>query len=128
MSNSSIVIVRQDVPDYNYDEYLQPWIGRVVRWDDLDVMPLLVFGGYTRTHPARRGSGGTLEIAAAPGSLLRWGQSSKHSTVSARFNWAKVRVDGTLQPLTLGQAATLWAGRAAGDDVEVGEYVRYSAH
>lgn len=127
MSTSSIIIARQAVPDYDPDEYLQPWIGRVVQWDDLDSLPLLVFGGYTRTHPARRGSGGVLEIAAAPGSLIRWGQSSRHPGIAPWFNWAKAKADGTLQPLSLGGAAALWAGRDAGDAVEVGEYVRYSA-
>lgn len=118
----TISIVRFRVPDYDNDDFSQPWIGRVVQWDDMDQLPLLEYGGFTRTHPGRRGSGGVLEIAAPTDGLVRWGQGSRRRDVPPLSGWGWADHRGFLRSATLAEAWRGWRTDAPTVGVAAGEY------
>lgn len=118
----TISIVRFRVPDYDNDDFSQPWIGRVVQWDSSGSLPLLEYGGFTRLHPGRRGSGGVLEIAAHTGGLVRWGQGSRREGVPPLSGWGLADWRGFLRSVSLEQAWEEWGATAPMGPLAAGEY------
>jgi len=79
---------------YNQRRYSKPWIARVTSWEK---KPELAWGEYHGDD-----NGGTLEITAEPGDIIRWGQKDYRGN-GGRNEWVIVTDDG--EPHTVSQAS-----------------------
>jgi hypothetical protein len=91
--------------DYNPRRYGKPWIATVTSWP-VGGRPELIFGGYLGDD-----DGGDLEIAAAPGDIIRYGQRDWRAKAhSDQCNeWAVVQPDGSIRDITQAEARRLYA-------------------
>jgi hypothetical protein len=86
---------------YNGRRYGRPWIAKVTAWP-VGVKPELAWGGYTGSE-----SGGLLEIDAAPGDVVRWGQKDYRGNNDGN-RWGLVADDGTIKDLEAKDAREAW--------------------
>jgi len=91
------------MPPYNPRRYGRPWIARVVDWP-VGRRPRLIWGGYI--GDAR---GGVVEILAAPGNILRWGQKD-HRGKNTTALWGIVRDDGAVHEVSEVEAREAYRG------------------
>lgn len=90
------------IGSYNQRRYGRPWIAKVTAWPVGD-KPALAWGGY-----AGDDNGGELEIMAAPGDIIRWGQKDGRGN-SGSNEWGIVSADGKLVSCDQPEARKQWA-------------------
>ena len=91
---------------YNQRRYSRPWIAAITAWP-VGGRPELSWGGY-----AGDDSGGELEIMAAPGDIIRYGQRDGRGNGGSN-EWAIVRQDGAISDCTQAEARAHWQAREA---------------
>lgn len=91
---------------YNARRYSRPWIAAITAWP-VGGKPELGWGGY-----AGDDSGGELEIMAAPGDIIRYGQRDGRGNGGSN-EWAIVQQDGTISGCTQAEARAHWQARSA---------------
>ena len=62
-------VAKKAFDDYNFRRYSKPWIAKIVSWPT-GKQPELEFGAFYGNAE----EGGTAEIAAKEGDIIRWGQ------------------------------------------------------
>ena len=77
---------------YNPRRFGKPWIARVTDWP-VGNNAELEWGGYLGGSD----NGGVLEIDAAPGDVVRYGQRDNRNGSRTWSTWGVVQSDGTLQ-------------------------------
>ncbi|MDD5095556.1 MAG: hypothetical protein PHV74_14450 [Dehalococcoidia bacterium] len=87
---------------YNHRRYSRPWIAKIIAWDK---KPELDWGQYLGDD-----NGGTLEIEAQPGDIIRYGQKDGRGN-SGTNAWAIIQNDGTEMDVTQGAAREHWLNR-----------------
>jgi hypothetical protein len=106
------MIVTQDTDSYNVRRCGKPWIARVIDWP-VGGHPELEFGGWVGTP----GSAGRLEIEAAPGDVLKYGQKDHRNPRGTENEFAVVEPDGSLRWINPAAARDAWLAREASNDL-----------
>jgi hypothetical protein len=82
---------------YNARRYSKPWIARICAWP-IGQRPTLEFGSYIGND-----NGGTVEISAEPGDVIRIGQRDYRGNGSMDV-WTIANPDGTQSDTTASEA------------------------
>lgn len=91
-----------DRGSYNERRYGRPWIGKIVEWS-AGRAPEIKFGAYLGGD-----SGGTLEVYALPGDIIRHGQTDLRNPKGTRSSWAIIQPDGTYTETDQATAREHW--------------------
>jgi hypothetical protein len=87
---------------WNPKRYGKPWIAKVTAWP-VGKAPTLEFGALVGTTP---------EIAAEPGTVVRWGQRDYRGNGTER-HWGVVLDDGTIEPRSNEECRAHWLATMA---------------
>lgn len=82
----------------------RPWIAKITGWP-VGEKPAVVWGVYNGDE-----DGGTLEISANPGDLVRWGHKTSAVARSVK-KWGIVQPDGGVIECTEAKAHTAWKAK-----------------
>jgi hypothetical protein len=85
---------------YNSRRYSRPWIARITEWP-VGGQPVLQWGAFVGND-----DGGEVEIMAAPGDIIRYGQKDTRKLSGSMNEWAVAEADGTLRTVTPAEART----------------------
>ena len=88
--NNAMKTIRIETDSYNTRHYGRPWIARVTDWP-VGGPPELEWSGWV----GQDGKEGRLEIVAAPGDIIRWGQKDRRGNGTEK-NWGVVQPDGSV--------------------------------
>lgn len=97
-----MVRVTVDWHGYNARRCSRPWIGKITAWP-AGKRPEIEWGTYCGNADA----GGTTDLMAAPGDIIRYGQRDSRGNGTVN-EWATVQADGSLRDITPAEARNLY--------------------